>query len=132
MKIPNRYKHEYVCCLPTSLEKEIMSEVELSVEKLKIEPEERNCILCDAHNSIVCDLTDTINIEFIQGELMPDFMKEYAHFLENQIKYNGLMKKEVKEVKCTKIENILRCFNENRLMVNESMLCLSKVLNGGW
>ena len=64
MKIPKKYKYEYVCCLPIPLEQTIMKRVEKAIHSLLLSEEEKQQALEDANCSKVCDLTETIEICF--------------------------------------------------------------------
>ena len=65
MKINKQYKHEYVSCLPSELESKIMNEVKKTVTTLPLTDEEKQEAIESANNEKVCNLTDTIEIEFI-------------------------------------------------------------------
>lgn len=65
MKIPKQYKHEYVCCLPVELESRIMQEIKKEVVTLLLTDAEKEEAIENANNEKVCNLTDTISIEFI-------------------------------------------------------------------
>lgn len=65
MKIPKTYRHEYVCCLPKELEIAIMKAVKVEITTLLLTDEEKADAIENANCSKVCDLTDTIKIEFI-------------------------------------------------------------------
>ena len=64
MRISEKYKFEYVCCLPRNLEATIMKRVEKVIHSLLLSEEERAQALEDANTSKVCDLTETIDICF--------------------------------------------------------------------
>lgn len=64
MRISKKYKFEYVCCLPKSIETAIMERVEKVIHSLLLSEEERAQALEDANASKVCDLTETIGICF--------------------------------------------------------------------
>lgn len=65
MKIPRKYKYEYVCCLPKELENSIMEEIRQNISKLALNKEEKAEAIENANLSKVCDLTDTIEIKYI-------------------------------------------------------------------
>lgn len=64
MRISEKYKHEYVRCLPKGLEQAIMKRVEKVIHSLLLSEEEKQQALEDANCSKVCDLTETIEICF--------------------------------------------------------------------
>ena len=65
IKIPQKYSHEYVCCLPVELEQAIMEEVKKEIETLLLTDGEKQEAIENANNEKVCNLTDTIDIEFV-------------------------------------------------------------------
>lgn len=65
IKILKQYANEYVTCLPVSYEKEIMNTVTNAVHELHLSEEEKAVAIKNANNEKVCNLTDTIEIEFI-------------------------------------------------------------------
>lgn len=65
MKIPKKYQHEYVSCLPQSLENQIMKEVKSNISELLLNKEEKQEAIENAHSSKVCDLEDTITIKYV-------------------------------------------------------------------
>ena len=65
MKIPRKYQHEYICCLPQSLESQIMTEVRRNISELLLNKEEKQEAIENSHSSKVCDLEDTIQIEYV-------------------------------------------------------------------
>lgn len=65
MKIPKIYQHEYVSCLPQSLENKIMIEIKRNISQLLINEEEMQKAIENANCSKVCDLEDTIQIQFV-------------------------------------------------------------------
>ena len=65
MKISKKYQFEYVCCLPVELEKAIMTEVKKSISELWLSEEEKEEAIENANCSKVCDLEDTIAIEYV-------------------------------------------------------------------
>lgn len=65
MKIPKQYQFEYVSCLPQKLECHIMSEVRKNILKLLLNEEEKQEAIENANCSKVCDLEDTIQIEYV-------------------------------------------------------------------
>ena len=65
MKIPKQYKYEYVSCLPIELESQIMEEVKKEIETLLLTDEEKKEAIENANNEKVCNLTDTIKIEWV-------------------------------------------------------------------
>lgn len=64
MTISRKYKHEYVSCLPVSLENQIMTEVKKAIAPLFLTELEKEEAIENARTSKVCDLTDTIDIVF--------------------------------------------------------------------
>ena len=65
LKIPQKYSHEYVCCLPIELEQAIMKEVKKEVTKLHLSDSEKEEAIENANNEKICNLTDTINFEWV-------------------------------------------------------------------
>lgn len=65
MQISKKYKHKYVSCLPQSLERKIMREVKRNISKLILTETEKQEAIENANYSKICDLTDTINIEYV-------------------------------------------------------------------
>lgn len=65
MTMPKQYKYEYICCLPTELEAEVMEEVRKEVSALFLTDIEKQEAIENANCSKACDLTETIEIEFI-------------------------------------------------------------------
>ena len=65
MNIPKQYKHEYVSCLPKTLEAIVMNAIRNAVSKLCLTESEKEEAIENAKCSKVCDLTDTINIHFV-------------------------------------------------------------------
>ena len=65
IKIPQKYSHEYVCCLPIELEQAIMQEVKKEVAKLHLSDSEKEEAIENANNEKICNLTDTINFEWV-------------------------------------------------------------------
>ena len=65
MQIPKKYKHEYVCCLPKPLEKRIMAAVSKNISAILLNEEEKEEAVENANCSKVCDLEDTIQIEYV-------------------------------------------------------------------
>lgn len=63
--IPKQYKHEYVSCIPVDLETTIMNAIRKEVSTLLLTDSEKEDAINNANNSKVCDLTDTISIQFI-------------------------------------------------------------------
>ena len=66
MKIHRKYQHEYICCLPQSLEKQIMTEVRRNISELLLNKEEKQEAIENANCSKVCDLEDTIKIQSVE------------------------------------------------------------------
>lgn len=64
MKIQRKFTHEYVCCLPKDIESELMKEVKEVISTLLLTEEEKENAIDNANNSKVCDLTDTVEIDF--------------------------------------------------------------------
>lgn len=65
MKIPKQYRHEYVSCLPIDLEHAVMEEVKKAINTLLLTDEEKQEAIENANNEKVCNLTDTIEIQFV-------------------------------------------------------------------
>ena len=65
LKIQKQYKHEYVSCLPIKLESQIMEEVKKVIDTLLLTEEEKQEAIENANNEKVCNLTDTIQIEWV-------------------------------------------------------------------
>ena len=65
MKISKIYKHEYVTCLPKNIYTSIMKAVSKEVSTLLLTDNEKQEAIENAECSKVCDLTDTINIQFV-------------------------------------------------------------------
>ena len=65
MKIPRKYQHEYICCLPHSLENQIMTGVRDNISKLLLNKKEKKEAIENANCSKVCDLEDTISIQYV-------------------------------------------------------------------
>jgi hypothetical protein len=65
MNIPKQYIHEYVSCIPETLEITIVNAIRNAVSKLYLIESEKEEAIEKAKNSKVCDLTDTININFV-------------------------------------------------------------------
>ena len=65
MKIPKQYRHEHVSCLPIELEHEVMKEVKKAIDTLLLTDEEKQNAIESADCEKLCNLTDTIEIEFV-------------------------------------------------------------------
>lgn len=65
MKISKIYKHEHAACLPKDIYTSIMQAVSKEVSTLLLTDNEKQEAIENAECSKVCDLTDTINIQFI-------------------------------------------------------------------
>ncbi|MBD5534531.1 MAG: hypothetical protein HDQ99_02505 [Lachnospiraceae bacterium] len=65
MKIPKQYQFEHVSCLPPTLEKAIMTAVRKNVSKLLLNKEEKQEAIENANGSKVCELEDTIKIQYV-------------------------------------------------------------------
>lgn len=65
MKVPKQYQFENVCCLPATMEKTIMSAVRKNISKLLLNKEEKQEAIENANCSKVCDLENTIKIQYI-------------------------------------------------------------------
>ena len=65
IKINRSLSHEYVSCLPKELESTIMSAVSKEIYTLLLSDSEKQEAIENANNSKICELTDTIEIEFI-------------------------------------------------------------------
>lgn len=65
MKINKKNQHENVSCLPKELELAIMKEVKKEVSSLLLSDSEKKKAIENANNSKVCDLEDTIKIEYV-------------------------------------------------------------------
>ena len=59
------YQHEYIVCLPGALENQVREEVKGVIFKLLLNKEEKEEALINAMCSKVCDLEDTIRIEYM-------------------------------------------------------------------
>lgn len=66
MKIPRKYQHEYIVCLPESLEIQVMKEVKKVIAELLSNKEEKEEAVINAMCSKVCNLEDTIQIEYME------------------------------------------------------------------
>lgn len=64
MKIPKIYQYEYIVCLPEALENQIMEEVKRVISELLLNKEEKEEAYINALCSKVCDLENTIEIEY--------------------------------------------------------------------
>lgn len=65
IKLNKKYKYEYVACLPIELENRIMIEIKKAVAPLLLtEKEKQEAIEC-AECEKICNLTETIDIEFV-------------------------------------------------------------------
>ena len=62
IKVPEQYKHEYICCLPIKLESRIMEAVKNKIGMLPLTAEEKQEAIENASNEKLCNLTDTIQI----------------------------------------------------------------------
>ena len=65
MKIPNKYRFEYVNCLPQKLEVLIMSKINTTVSGLPLNQKEKMQAVENANGSKLCDLEDTIKIKYV-------------------------------------------------------------------
>ena len=65
IKVPEQYKHEYICCLPIKLESRIMEEVKDKIGMLPLTEEEKQEAIENACNEKLCNLMDTIQIEWL-------------------------------------------------------------------
>lgn len=65
MKIPKVYKHEHVACLPKDIYTSIMQAVSKEVSTLLLTDNEKQEAIENAECSKVCDLTDTILLQFV-------------------------------------------------------------------
>ena len=66
LKVPKKYSHEYVCCVPADLENKIMEEVRKAVSKLYLTGKEKDRAVTDASTEKICNLTDLIKINFVE------------------------------------------------------------------
>ena len=66
MKISKIYSGEYLCCLPPELYRSIIDAVELAISKLYLSDSDKKEALYNANCEKLYNLTDTINIVFIQ------------------------------------------------------------------
>lgn len=64
MVLNKGYSNEYVCCLPSKIEKKIMTAVKETLSTLILSDQEKREAIINANNSKLCDLTDTINLVF--------------------------------------------------------------------
>lgn len=62
IKVPEQYKHKYICCLPIKLELRVMKEVKSKIEMLSLTAKEKQEAIENACNEKLCNLTDTIQI----------------------------------------------------------------------
>lgn len=65
MKIAKQYSQEYIQCLPKELEKSIINEIKKAISELALSDIEKADAIENAYNEKVCNLTDTITLEFI-------------------------------------------------------------------
>lgn len=65
MTISKEYKHEYISCLPESIETEIMNAICKEISTLLLTDSEKQEAIENANCSKVCDLEDTIQIIYI-------------------------------------------------------------------
>ena len=65
LKIQKQYMYEYVSCLPIELQSQIMKEVKKEIETLLLTDEEKQEAIESANNEKMCNLTDTIKIEWV-------------------------------------------------------------------
>ena len=65
MKIPREYQHEYIVCLPESLESQVMTEVKNTISELFLNKEEKEEAYVNALCSKVCDLEDLIELKYV-------------------------------------------------------------------
>ena len=65
LKINKLYAHEYVCCLPSNITNQIMNEVKKAVSALHLTETEKQEAVENAECEKLCNLTDTIEIQFI-------------------------------------------------------------------
>ena len=66
MRIPKIYRGEYLCCLPPELYCSIIDAVETAISKLYLSENDKKEALYNANCEKLYNLTDTINIVFIQ------------------------------------------------------------------
>ena len=65
MKVNKEYKYKYVCCLPNNIANQIINEVKKAVSALHLTDTEKQEAVENAECEKLCNLTDTIAIEFI-------------------------------------------------------------------
>ena len=65
MRIPKKFRFEYVACLPLHMETSTMKEVRQNISGLFLSKKEKQEAVKNAACSKVCDLEDTINIEYV-------------------------------------------------------------------
>ena len=65
LKINKLCAHEYVCCLPNQISCEVMGEVKKAVSALHLTETEKIEACENAECEKLCNLTDTIEIQFI-------------------------------------------------------------------
>ena len=65
LNINKSYAHDYVCCLPNQISCEVMNEVKKVVSALHLTETEKQEAVENAECEKLCNLTDTIEIEFI-------------------------------------------------------------------
>ena len=79
MRILRKYQFEYVSCLPEELKRQIIEEVSEIVSELLLNKEDKQEAIENANCSKVCDLEDTITIQYLE-----DSKKPYTIFYDYQ------------------------------------------------
>lgn len=64
IRVPKKYAHEYTCCVPKTIENQIMQAVVLAVTLLRLSDDERADAVECARLERICNLSDTIQIDF--------------------------------------------------------------------
>lgn len=66
VKLEKKYLHGYYLCqLPQDKQNEIMNAIKIEVEKMLLTDEEKISAIENAECEKVCNLTDTINFEWV-------------------------------------------------------------------
>lgn len=65
IKVSEKHRFEYVCCIPEHIKYLIVKAIKKSVEKLLLDKEEKRNAIENAKNSKVCNLEDLIHIKYI-------------------------------------------------------------------
>ena len=65
VKLEKKYSHFYLCQLPQDKQNEIMNAIKIEVNKLLLTDEEKKEAIENAEYEKICNLTDTINFEWV-------------------------------------------------------------------